>query len=280
MPGRVALVTDSTSGLPPESAEQWGIGVVQTRIQINGRTAAESQISKRTLIQALEQRLEVSTAEPDPAAFLRIYQEQAARGADEVVSVHVSAGQSKTFHAAQQAAAHAGVPVHVIDSRTTGMSLGYAVLAAARVAGAGGGGRRVLAALARRLDGSCELVYVDTLEYLRRGGRIGAAAFMVGKAMSVKPLLTMEDGVVKPAARVLGADRALRRLVDIAVRKANGGPVDVAIEHFGAAARAARVYGRLRNRLPQARQITLTETSATLGVHVGPGAVAVSISPV
>ena len=114
------------------------------------------------------------------------------------------------------------MPVHVVDSGTTGMSLGYAVLAAARVAGAGGGPRRVMDALARRLEGSAELIYVDTLEYLRKGGRIGAAAAFLGSALSLKPLLTMKGGQVAPLDRVLGTERALRRLVEQAVRKADG----------------------------------------------------------
>lgn len=159
------------------------------------------------------------------------------------------------------------------------MSLGYAVLAAAWVAGAGGGARRVLDALARRLTGSCELIYVDTLDYLRRGGRIGAAAHLLGSALSMKPLLTMEDGRVTPLERVLGSERALRRMVDTAVRRASHHTVDIAVEHFGAASRAARVLSRLQPRLQRMRELTLTEVSSALGVHVGPGAVGITISP-
>jgi DegV family protein with EDD domain len=153
------------------------------------------------------------------------------------------------------------------------------VLAAARVAGAGGGARRVMDALARRLEDASELIYVDTLEYLRKGGRIGAATAFLGSALSLKPLLTMVNGQVAPLERVLGAERALRRLVEAAVRKAGSRQVDVAIEHFGAQARANRVLSRLRPRLPGAREVTFTEVSSTLGVHVGPGAVGITISP-
>jgi DegV family protein with EDD domain len=279
MQGRVGLVTDSTASIPAALADQWGITVVPTQIRINQHVAAEHNVPKEYLVRALEGDMDVSTSPPDPAGFAWAYEHQFARGADEVVSVHISGKQSKTYEIARQAAERSRVPVHVVDSGTTGMSLGYAVLAAARVAGAGGGPRRVMDALARRLEGSAELIYVDTLEYLRKGGRIGAAAAFLGSALSLKPLLTMKGGQVAPLERVLGTERALRRLVEQAVRKADGKKVDIAIEHFGARGRAEKLADRLRPRLPELREITFTEVSSTIGVHLGPGAVGITISP-
>jgi DegV family protein with EDD domain len=280
MSGRVGLVTDSTSSIPPAQAAAWGITVVPMQIQIGKQLRAEPAVPKDVLVRALTEDLRVATAPPDPAGFAWAYQDLANRGADEIVSVHISGHQSKTLDVARKAAEQSPVQVHVVDSNTTGMSLGYAVLAAARVAGAGGGARRVMDCLARRLESSAELIYVDTLEYLRRGGRIGAATAMLGSALSLKPLLTMVNGQVAPLERVLGAERALRRLVEAAVRKAAGRQVDVAIEHFGAHDRADTVLSRLRPRLPTAREVTFTEVSSTIGVHVGPGAVGISISPI
>jgi DegV family protein with EDD domain len=280
MSGRIGLVTDSTSSIPPAQAAQWGITVVPMQIQIGKQVRAEPSVPKDILVRALQEDYAVSTAPPDPAGFAWAYQDLANRGADEIISVHISGRQSKTTEVAEMAAAHSPVPVHIVDSQTTGMSLGYAVLAAARVAGAGGGARRVMDCLARRLEHASELIYVDTLEYLRKGGRIGAAAAMLGSALSLKPLLTMVNGRVAPLERVLGADRALRRLVDAAVHKAGGKQVDIAIEHFGAAERAEHVWSRLRPRLHAAREVTLTEVSSTIGVHVGPGAVGITVSHV
>lgn len=279
MSGRVGLVTDSTSSIPTALAAQWGITVVPTQIRIGQHVRAEHNVPKNVLVRALEDNLDVTTSAPDPAGFLWAYQDLAARGADEVVSVHISSRQSETYEIARRAAAQSWVPVHVVDSGTTGMSLGYAVLAAARVAGAGGGPRRVMDALAKRLEGSAELIYVDTLEYLRKGGRIGAASAMLGSALSLKPLLTMINGQVAPLERVLGTERALRRLVEAAVRKANGKVVDIAIEHFGAEVRAGKLATRVKSRLPEVREITFTEVSSTIGVHLGPGAVGITVSP-
>lgn len=272
-------MTDSTSSIPATLAAQWGITVVPTQIRIGEHVRAEHNVPKDVLVRALEGSLEVTTSAPDPAGFLWAYEDLAARGADEVVSVHISSKQSKTYEIACRAATKSRVPVHVVDSGTTGMSLGYAVLAAARVAGAGGGAQRVMDALAKRLQGSAELLYVDTLEYLRKGGRISAASAMIGNALSLKPLLTMINGQVAPLARALGTERALRKLVETAVAKANGKVVDLAIEHFGAEARAGELASQVKAELPEVREIMFTEVSSTIGVHVGPGAVGISISP-
>jgi DegV family protein with EDD domain len=279
MQGRVGLVTDSTSSIPATLAAQWGIMVVPTMIRIGQYTRAEHNVPNEVLVRALEGDMDVATSPPDPAGFAWAYEQQAARGAEEVVSVHISSRQSETYDIARQAATRSSVPVHVVDSGTTGMSLGFAVLAAARVAGAGGGARRVMDALARRLEGSAELIYVDTLEYLRKGGRIGAASALIGNALSLKPLLTMRNGQVTPLDRVLGTERALRRLIERAVKKADGRTVEIAIEHFGARDRATKLADRLKPRLPEVREITFTEVSSTIGVHLGPGAVGITVSP-
>ena len=272
-------MTDSTSSIPATLAAQWGITVVPTQIRIGEHVRAEHNVPKDVLVRALEGNMDVTTVAPDPAGFLWAYEDLAARGVDEVVSVHISSRQSDTYEIARRAAANSRVPVHVVDSGTTGMSLGFAVLAAARVAGAGGGPRRVMDALARRLEGSAELIYVDTLDYLRKGGRISLAGAAFSSALSLKPLLTMINGQVAPLARALGTERALRKLVETAVEKAAGRIVDVAIEHFGAETRASKLAARVKAQLPSAREITFTEVSSTIGVHLGPGAVGISISP-
>ena len=221
----------------------------------------------------------VATNPPEEHAFVRAYQEAIASGADAIVSVHLSARMSQTCETARRAATRVSVPVHVADSGTTGMSLGYAALAAARVAGAGGSDRRVVDTLRRRLQGSAELIYVDTMEYLRRGGRVGAAQAFLGGALSIKPLLTLSEGQVTPLTRVFGAERALRKMLDLAIRKAGDKPVDVAVEHFGSPQRAESLLTALLPHLPAAAERTITDVSSTIGAHVGPGALGITISP-
>jgi DegV family protein with EDD domain len=277
MHGRVAVVTDSTACLPPDLARQWGVSIAQIQIRIGDRVAEEQHVPSEQLIYAMRNRIPVTTAAPDPAAFYRLYQ-YVAQNADAIVSIHVSSRLSETCKAASRAAGQMRIPIHIVDSATCGMSLGYAVLAAARVAGAGGNPRRVIDAAVRRCRASSELIYVDTLEYLRRGGRIGAAVALVGSALSLKPVLTMQEGQIAPQDKVLGSDRALRKMVETAVSRAGEGAVDIAVEHFGNVPRATDLMDQLKPRLPQARDTVLTEVSSAIGVHVGPGAVGITVS--
>ncbi|GAA3879106.1 DegV family protein [Saccharothrix violaceirubra] len=277
---RVAIVTDSTASLPPQLVEKLGVTVAQIQLRIGDWVDDEVRVPVPRLVDALRDQVEVATTPPDPGAFFWAYADAAASGVDAVVSLHVSTGLSQTADAARIAAAQVKVPVHVVDTRTVGMSLGYAVVAAATVAAAGGPVQRVLQAAQHSYHRSAELMYVDTLEYLRRGGRIGATAAFVGNALSLKPLLTMTDGRIAPLDRALGTDRALRKLVDHAVRHAGREQVDIAVEHFDATERARTVLGLLRTRVPHVRRFLTTSVSSAIGAHVGPGAVAVTVSPV
>ena len=243
---RVAIVTDSTACLPAQLTDQLGIEVVQIQVRIGDHTDDESRIPVPELVSAMRSNVPVATIPPDPGAFFWTYNELAAQGVRSIVSVHVSSRQSATVEAAREAAA--------------------------KVAEAGGNVEKVLATAQRRFDRSTELIYVDTLEYLRRGGRIGAAAALVGGVLSMKPLLTMADGQITPLDKVIGADRALNRMLDIAIKRAGTDTVDVAVEHFDAPEKAARLLRKLRTGVPNVRQFMLTQVSSAIGAHVGPGA--------
>ncbi|KAA2259538.1 DegV family protein [Solihabitans fulvus] len=276
---RVAIVTDSTADLPDADVGRLGIAVVQMQLRVGDQVDDEARVPTDALVRAMEDRVEVATAPPDAGALFWAYQEAWGHGAEAVVSMHISGRQSATCEAARAAAERSKIPVHVIDSHTAGMSLGHGVIAAADAANRGGDVSAVIAAAERRWSQGLELIYVDTLEYLRRGGRIGPAAALVGTALSMKPLLTVADGAITPLERVMGTDRALRRMVDLAAKKARGAQVDVAVEHFAAPDRAETLLRALRSRIPGGHNFTLTQVSSAIGAHVGPGALGVSISP-
>ncbi|ONI83339.1 fatty acid-binding protein DegV [Saccharothrix sp. ALI-22-I] len=280
MPRRVAIVTDSTASLPPQLTEKLGVVVAQIQVRIGDWVDDEVRVPVPKLVDALRARVDVVTSPPDAGAFFWAYADAVASGADAIVSLHVSTGLSQTVEAARQAASQVQVPVHVVDTQTCGMSLGYAVVAAATVAQAGGDANRVLSAAQHIIRHSTELIYVDTLEYLQRGGRIGKAAAMLGSALSMKPLLTVTDGRITPLDKALGAERAVRKLIDIAVKRAGREAVDIAVEHFDAAERAGNVLEQLRAKLPNVRRFLVTQVSSAIGAHVGPGALGVTVSPV
>jgi DegV family protein with EDD domain len=279
MPGHVAIVTDSTACLPADLATQWGVRVVQQQLLIGDELDDEARVSGEQITQAMRGRTPITTAPPDPGAFFWAYQEAAAGGASAVVSLHVSSRMSQTCQLAKEAAARSQIPVQVLDSGTLGMSLGFAVLAAARVARAGGALGQVLAIAGVRIARSTELLHVDSLEYLRRGGRISTAMHLIGSALAVKPMLTVRRGEVAQLDRTVGADRALRKMVDRAVAMAGGRAVDMAVEHIGADHRVQGVVDALRGRVANIKSLIPVPVTSIITAHVGPGAMGITISP-
>ncbi|WP_203338068.1 DegV family protein [Nocardioides limicola] len=281
----IALVTDSTASLPAEVAEAREIHVVPLQVVIGATAYDEGGTDGATpdrVAEALRERAPVSTSRPAPATFAQCYAELAAAGATEIVSVHLSAEMSGTYESACLAAKDAPVPVTVVDSRQVGISTGYGVLAAADVLDAGGSAADAATAARERCAATTSLFYVDTLEYLRRGGRVGAAAALLGSALAVKPLLAIDEGKVVPREKVRTATKALARLVDLAVEAADEHQVEVTVAHLANLDRAEQLSEALHERLEDnlaGRQIDCGEVGAVLAAHVGPGMVAVSVAP-
>jgi DegV family protein with EDD domain len=281
----VALVTDSTASLSVETAAEHGITVVPLQVVIGAtsydESGAEGSVTPQMLADALKEWTPVSTSRPNPEVLLETYEKLVADGADSIVSVHISAELSGTFESAQLAARRSPVPVVLVDSRQVGMGTGYAVLAAADAIAQGADAENAGAAARARAASTTSLFYVDTLEYLRRGGRMGAAAALLGSALAVKPILRVEDGRIGPFEKVRTSSKALSRLEELAVEAAGDAEVDVAVAHLASPERAEDLAARLARRLgPQLgqREVSLGEIGAVLGAHVGPGMVAVAVS--
>jgi DegV family protein with EDD domain len=281
---RTVLVTDSTASLPPDVVAARGIVVVPLQVVVGAQVFDEGAdgATPALVAEALREFRPVSTSRPAPAAMLEVYEKAAAEGAEAIVSVHLSGDMSGTFESAQLAARDASVPVLAVDSRQVGIATGFAVLAAADVLDAGGTPEEAAAAARGSAASTTSLFYVDTLEYLRRGGRIGAAAALLGGALAVKPLLTISDGRVATLEKVRTTGRALTRLEELAVAAAGDERVDVGVAHLAAEARAGDLADRLADRLADnldGRPVHCGEVGAVLGAHVGPGMLAVCVSP-
>lgn len=275
----VAVVTDSTAYLPREQAEAAGVVVVPVQVVIGAESHDETAITSADVAAALRAWTPVTTSRPSPHAFLEAYESLAASGARAIVSVHLSGAMSATAESASLAARDSPVPVTVIDSRLIGMGLGFCVLSGAQAAAAGAGADDVADVVRRRMRRTEVLFYVDTLEYLRRGGRIGAAAALVGSALSVKPLLQLVDGHVEPLEKVRTASRAMLRLEEVTVERSGHSAVDVAVQHLANPDRAHALAARLQERLDGRGTLTVSEVGAVVGAHVGPGMLAVAIAP-
>lgn len=217
-------------------------------------------------------RVSVSTSRPAPAQFVRTYRRLLDGGADGIVSVHLSAELSGTVESARLAAADFGGRVAVVDSRSCGMGTGFPAVAAAEAAAAGVNLTDVRDAAQRAVARTTIYFYVDTLEFLRRGGRINAASALLGTALSVKPIMYMPDGAIVLRDRVRTVSRGVARLVDLAVEAAGEADVDLALHHLAAPQRAEALRVALAVRLgDRLRDTYVSEAGAVVAAHAGPG---------
>jgi fatty acid-binding protein DegV len=307
----VAIVTDSTASLPEGAAERWGIGVVPLDVVVDGERHVEGvDLSPGALLTALTRNAKVTTSQPPPAAFAAAYARAAASGAREIVSIHLSGGLSGTVRAARLAAESSPVPVHVVDSGAVAMALGFAVLDAARfsvgpptsepTAPAPGplaaarawwharshpeaalpSGTEV-AEHARLVAASTRVWFlVDSLDHLRRGGRLSVSATAIGIVLGLRPILTMHDGGIDVLEKVRTRRAARERLVALAVADVVRRPsARVAVHHLGqpevAATLATEVAAATGDRLVET---AVCESSAVLAAHAGPGLLAIVVA--
>lgn len=271
----VAIVTDSTAYLPKEFLEQYPIHVVPNVVNWSGKTYRDG-----VDIQATEffERLKTDPEPPGTAVasigeFRDVYA-QASEKASAVVGIHLSSKLSATFSTAEQAKAM--LPdkrIEVIDSNATAMAMGFVVLAAARASAAGQPLEQVIKA-AREAIPCVGLVFtVETLEYLRRGGRIGGGAAFLGGILDLKPILELRDGRVEAVERVRTKKKALARVLETIGNQLKGrSPVRLATIHAAAPEEAAALLEMGKAQFGAVETI-LSEVSPTVATHTGPGTV-------
>ncbi|WP_324651242.1 DegV family protein [Georgenia sp. H159] len=296
MPG-VAVLTDSTASLSPESAARLGVRVVPLRVLVDGADHPDDASARHLLARHLHDGGTATTSQPTPAALVEAMEEAVDDGASALVSLHLSAELSGTVGAARLAAAEVGerrgVPVHVVDTRTVGGGMAFAVTAAAERAARGADADGVLAAARETAARSSVFFAVPDLHYLARGGRIGPARAFLGSALGVRPILALRGGRLAVVETARGAARTQRRIVELAVRAAggpgaatprgDGGLVRVAVHHFADEATADTLAAALEDRLTetgaQVESIVRSEVTAVVGAHTGPGVVGVALAP-
>ncbi|MEY4899918.1 MAG: hypothetical protein RI895_340 [Actinomycetota bacterium] len=274
----VGIVTDSTAYLPKSVVAELGIEVVELQVISNG--IAYNEVDGITVEQvaiALRANKPVTTSRPNPELFVAAYERLILSGADSIVSTHLSSDLSGTFESAKLASRSVSCPVEVIDSRGIAMMLGFAVQAGAKLASAGGSLNEVGDLVKRKCLGSSILFYVDSLEFLERGGRINAVQARMGSAMNLKPLLHMLNGKVEQRELVRTREKALNRMVDLVCAAARI-KSEIAVHHVDAAAAADELARILQTRTGLAN-ISVSAVGAVVGAHVGPGALAIVVSP-
>jgi DegV family protein with EDD domain len=282
---RVAVVTDSTATLPPDLVARHGIHVVPLYVVFGGdRTVPETEITDYpSFFEELRSAETLpTTSQPSVGDFTSVFEPLLADGQD-VASIHISGGLSGTTEAARQAAealerdGKGGERVRVIDSATAAGGLGMLVLAAA-AASARGAGLDELEA--RVFEARAELKMwfaLDTLEFLKRGGRIGAASAWIGSTLKVKPILTVEREM-RPVERVRTSARMFERMVDYARQRHEAGANLWAVQHINAPEECARLEERCREIFGR-DPIIVSEIGPVLSAHTGPGLLGVGSIP-
>ncbi len=275
----VRVITDSTSYIPADELEALGISVVPLFVTFGGETRDEREIDADALYEQMRDSSEFPTSsQPSVAAIVEALESPVSAG-DDVVAVMLSSKMSGTYETALMARdqvleRHPGAVIEIVDSRSNSMEEGFAVLAAARAAAGGATAADVVAAAVAATARTRWLFTPLTLDYLRMGGRIGAAAALLGTLLKICPILTVVDGVTAPFSKVRTHQRALEVIADTAAADfASHGFVDAVVHHVldleEGEALAAMIEARSGHR-PRVQEI-----GPVIAVHVGPGSLGV-----
>ena len=274
----IKIVTDSTSDLPAEVADELGITVVPLNVHFGTEVFKDGvDLPADRFYERLTTDLEFpKTSQPSIGEFAQTYQ-RVSEDADGIVSVHVSSKLSGTFNSASQAKSEAGVgcPIEVVDTFQASMGLGMVAMAAARAAEAGGTQEEV-ASVARDAVGLCHCIALfETIEYLKRGGRIGMAGALVGKLLRIRPMIIIREGVVQELAKERTRARGIARLQRTAREFA---PLeDLAVMHSTTPDDAAAIADTLRDLLPGGKEPLVARFGPVIGAYTGPGALGLGL---
>ncbi|MDN5813611.1 MAG: DegV family protein [Arthrobacter sp.] len=277
---RTAVVTDTASAIPAAWAQEHAehLRVLPLPVMIDGQIYTEGLDDVETaLAMALATGASVQTSRPAPGAFQRTYESLAAAGFERIYSLHLSQGLSGTVDAACWAAEQVEVEVTVMDTRTVGLAQGLAVMDAVLAAEAGAGAQELEAGVRRAQDHGLYFV-VPSLEQLRKGGRIGAAASMFGTLLAVKPLLAIENGRIGVHEKVRTMPRAMSRLVEISREEAAAAPAGarIAVHYFGNPDQAHELCAELES--SSVGDVLCEPLPTVLAAHAGAGVLAVVIA--
>jgi DegV family protein with EDD domain len=275
---KIAIVIDSTANLPKAVLERYPIFVTPLQLIWGEKTFQDGvDIHPKEFYERLAvDSVSPTTSQPSPAVFKDLYSRLLNEG-HEILSIHISHKLSGTMDSAIQAKAMlADAPIEIFDTLNTSMAMGFQVMAAARAAREGATIAECVAVLTKARQNSGVFFAVDTLEYLRRGGRIGGAAAFLGNVMDLKPILTVDDGVIEAADRVRTLSKATQRVIGIVDEKIqnirNNGDLHIAVLHANAEQNANKLLESAKEHFGVQKGL-IGDVSPVIGTHVGPGTV-------
>ena len=270
--GRILVVTDSSATVPASLVQELGIGVVPILLNVNGQTYRDGiDITPGEVYRLLRaSRRLPTTAAPSAGDFLRVYA-SAAQEVSGIVSIHLPTELSATYSVASTSSQLMdGPPIRIVDSQSVAMGQGFVVLEAARAA-ASGAGLDAVVARAEQIAGKVHVyATLETLEYLRRGGRIGGAAALAGTMLRIKPTVYVAGGTVQPFAKPRTMSRAMQLMLDEMAREAGDRALHAAVLHADAPDQAEEFRQRVESDF-DCVELYVTEFTPVMGVHAGPG---------
>ncbi len=270
----VRIVTDSTCDVPPEIAEKLRITIVPVYINIGDQSYLDGiELSRRDFFINLPHYDSFpTTAAPASGAFTRVYQELVDEGATQILSLHIAANLSNTFNAARLGAEDVGgAQVSLWDTRQITMGSGLQVIAAAEAAAGGASVDEILAMLQVARSKTRIYAILDTLEFLRRSGRVGWAQFGLGTLLRIKPVLEVYEGDVIMKERVRTTKRATSRLIELV--ESQQPFARIAVLHANNLAGANHIQELAAHLFPAGQNPLFMEITPAIGSHIGPGAV-------
>jgi DegV family protein with EDD domain len=276
---KVSIVTDSTADLPAPVAHGLGVHVVPLKVIFGEEVYRDGvDIEPDTFYRRLVSGELAATSQPSPGEFEAVYRELLEKG-QSVVSIHISRHLSGTMNSAEAArTVFPGADITVVDSKLVAAALGLVVKAAARTARDGGTRDDVLTMVRKTMRETRVLFCVESLEYLRRGGRIGKAQALLGTILNINPILAVHEGIIQPFEKVRGRKVALRRLAEVAVQEAGDRPVVCGVLQGANPEAAAMLTGLLQD-LPPGSTVEQGTVGPVVGAHAGPGVFGVTFHP-
>ncbi|HSL44153.1 MAG TPA: DegV family protein [Anaerolineales bacterium] len=274
---KVAVVTDSTTYMPPELVKKYNISIAPQVLIWGDQTYKDGvDIESREFFTRLKTaKVMPTTSQVAVVSFQEIFQDLVSKDF-EVLALLVSSRLSGTVQSALQAQelmGSAGEKIHIVDSQSVAMALGFQVLAVARALESGASLQESISLAEKAHQHTGVFFTPDTLEFLHRGGRIGGAQRFVGTMLNMKPILAIQDGRVEPVERIRTKSKAHTRVLELVLEKAKGkSPIRLATLHANADEEAKALLTRAEQELHPVESI-FTEVSPTVGTHTGPGTV-------
>lgn len=280
----VIIVTDSTADIPADLTKELGIHVVPLKIHFGEDSYEDGvDLSAGEFYEKLsKESVMPTTSQPTPNQFEEVYRSLYKEENKDIISIHLSSKMSGTFQSAYIAQQTIGeeIPLEVVDSKRASYALGVIAVEAAQLAAAGSAKAEIMERINEMLQETKVYFMVDTLEYLKKNGRIGKASALMGSLLKIKPILSLtEEGEVYPFEKVRGSKKAEQRILAELTKQFNGKPLHVGISHAEAEKEADQFMSKIREQFDLQQEV-ITNIGPVIGAHVGPGTLSIAVSPV